>query len=103
MLWSGLTARYRLTHCASEISIDSWVQMTGLDPDTDSIIEIYCLITDGQLQLLDENGWGTVVHQTRERMAMMDEWCTRVRTFGPSHPPTVFCGMRASSPLPCFK
>ncbi|KAL2262753.1 hypothetical protein VTK26DRAFT_190 [Humicola hyalothermophila] len=57
-----------------------WIdcEMTGLDPDTDSIIEIYCLITDGQLQLLDEAGWGTVVHQPRERMAMMDEWCTRV-------------------------
>ncbi len=53
--------------------------MTGLDPDTESVIEIYCLITDGQLRLLDETGWGTVVHQTRERMAMMDEWCTRVR------------------------
>lgn len=53
--------------------------MTGLDPDTDEIIEIYCLITDGQLNLLDECGWGTVVHQTSERMAMMDEWCTRVR------------------------
>jgi len=52
--------------------------MTGLDPDTESVIEIYCLITDGQLRLLDETGWGTVVHQTRERMAMMDEWCTRV-------------------------
>jgi oligoribonuclease len=53
--------------------------MTGLDSDTDSIIEIYCLVTDGQLELLDESGWGTVVHQTSERMAMMDEWCTRVR------------------------
>ncbi|KAK4245619.1 mitochondrial Oligoribonuclease [Corynascus novoguineensis] len=57
-----------------------WIdcEMTGLDPDTDEIIEIYCLITDGQLNLLDECGWGTVVHQTSERMAMMDEWCTRV-------------------------
>jgi oligoribonuclease len=53
--------------------------MTGLDPDTDSIIEIYCLITDSQLELIDEAGWGIVVHQTAERMAMMDEWCTRVR------------------------
>lgn len=57
-----------------------WIdcEMTGLDPDSEAIIEIYCLITDGQLRLLDESGWGTVVHQTRERMAMMDEWCTRV-------------------------
>ncbi|KAK4128286.1 ribonuclease H-like protein, partial [Parathielavia appendiculata] len=51
--------------------------MTGLNPDTDSIIEIFCLITDGQLALLDD-GWGTVVRQTPERMAMMDEWCARV-------------------------
>jgi oligoribonuclease (3'-5' exoribonuclease) len=55
--------------------------MTGLDPDTDAIIEIYCLVTDGQLKILDEAGWGTVVHQTEERMARMDEWCTRVRRF----------------------
>lgn len=55
--------------------------MTGLDPDTDCIIEIYCLITDGQLQLLDDSGWGTVVHQPRERMAAMGEWCTRIRMF----------------------
>ncbi|KAK4032682.1 ribonuclease H-like domain-containing protein [Parachaetomium inaequale] len=57
-----------------------WIdcEMTGLDPDTDLIIEIYCLITNGQLELVDEAGWGTVVHQTSERMAMMDEWCTRV-------------------------
>jgi oligoribonuclease len=52
--------------------------MTGLDPETDAIIEIYCIITDGQLKLLDESGWGTVVHQTKEKMGMMDEWCTRV-------------------------
>ncbi|KAK4131997.1 ribonuclease H-like protein [Trichocladium antarcticum] len=57
-----------------------WIdcEMTGLDPETDSIIEIFCLITDGQLELLDEPGWGTVVHQSRERMDMMDEWCARV-------------------------
>jgi oligoribonuclease len=53
--------------------------MTGLDPENDVIIEIYCIVTDGQLELLDESGWGTVVHQTSERMSMMDEWCTRVR------------------------
>ena len=60
-----------------------WIdcEMTGLDPDTDSILEIYCLITDGQLELLDPVGWGTVVHQSKERMDAMDEWCTRVRTF----------------------
>ncbi|KAJ4295791.1 Phosphatidylinositol 3,4,5-trisphosphate-dependent Rac exchanger 2 protein [Collariella sp. IMI 366227] len=56
-----------------------WIdcEMTGLNPDTEGIIEIFCLITDGQLNLLDPCGWGTVVHQTKERMDMMDEWCTR--------------------------
>src|SRR5690348_8626277 len=67
--------------------------MTGLDPDTDSIIEIYCLITDGQLECVDESGWGTVIHQTSERMAMMDEWCTRVR-MSSSQVPICFAGTK---------
>jgi oligoribonuclease len=52
--------------------------MTGLDPDSDLIIEIFCFVTDGQLELLDDAGWGTVVHQPKERMDLMDDWCTRV-------------------------
>jgi oligoribonuclease (3'-5' exoribonuclease) len=52
-------------------------QMTGLNPDTEEIIEIFCIITTGTLDVVDEEGWGTVVHQTKERMDMMDEWCTR--------------------------
>lgn len=52
--------------------------MTGLDPDSDAIIEIFCLITDDQLELVEEEGWGTVVHQSKDRMDKMDDWCTRV-------------------------
>jgi len=52
--------------------------MTGLDPDTEEIIEIFCLVTDGDLRLLDDEGWGVVVHQSQERMDKMDDWCTRV-------------------------
>lgn len=51
--------------------------MTGLDPEKEEIIEIFCLITDGNLNLLDTAGWGTVVHQPQTRMDQMDEWCTR--------------------------
>lgn len=51
--------------------------MTGLNPDNDEIIEIFCIITTGTLEVIDEDGWGTVIHQTKERMDMMDEWCTR--------------------------
>jgi oligoribonuclease (3'-5' exoribonuclease) len=51
--------------------------MTGLDPDTDVIIEIFCIITNGTLDVLDEHGWGAIIHQTKERMDLMDEWCTK--------------------------
>lgn len=51
--------------------------MTGLDLDNDVIIEIFCIITNGNLEVLDEEGWGTVVHQSKEKMDQMDEWCTR--------------------------
>lgn len=51
--------------------------MTGLDVDSDVIIEIFCIITDGDLEILDEEGWGVVIHQTKETMDKMDEWCTR--------------------------
>ncbi|GAW16533.1 hypothetical protein ANO14919_059630 [Xylariales sp. No.14919] len=56
-----------------------WIdcEMTGLDPDREEIIEIFCIITTGTLEVIDEKGWGAVVHQTKERMDMMDEWCTR--------------------------
>ncbi|KAI1259758.1 ribonuclease H-like protein [Xylariaceae sp. FL1019] len=55
-----------------------WIdcEMTGLDPDREEIIEIFCVITTGTLEVVDEEGWGTVVHQTKERMDEMDEWCT---------------------------
>jgi oligoribonuclease (3'-5' exoribonuclease) len=51
--------------------------MTGLDPDTDVIIEIFCIITNGNLDVLDEHGWGATIHQTKERMDLMDDWCTK--------------------------
>ncbi|KAI0204947.1 ribonuclease H-like domain-containing protein [Astrocystis sublimbata] len=56
-----------------------WIdcEMTGLDPDREEIIEIFCIITTGTLEVVDEAGWGAVVHQSKERMDQMDEWCTR--------------------------
>jgi oligoribonuclease len=46
-------------------------QMTGLDVDSDVIIEIFCIITNGNLDILDENGWGAVIHQSKETMDKM--------------------------------
>lgn len=51
--------------------------MTGLNLEKDIIIEVFCIITDGELNVIDEEGWGTVVHQTKKRMDDMDEWCTK--------------------------
>lgn len=50
--------------------------MTGLDLEKDIIIEVFCIITDRDLNIVDEEGFGTVVHQSKERMDQMDEWCT---------------------------
>lgn len=55
----------------TRISVDYPMQMTGLDVDNDVIIEIFCIITNGNLDVLDENGWGTVVHQSQETMDKM--------------------------------
>lgn len=45
--------------------------MTGLDVENDVIIEIFCIITNGDLDVLDEEGWGTVIHQSKEKMDKM--------------------------------
>jgi oligoribonuclease len=52
-----------------------WIdlEMTGLDPEQDRIIEIATIITDSKLNILAE-GPNLVVHQVAEVMAGMDEW-----------------------------
>lgn len=46
-------------------------QMTGLDIDNDDIIEIFCIITNGNLDVIDEKGWGAVIRQSKETMDKM--------------------------------
>ena len=52
-----------------------WVdmEMTGLNPDTDRIIEVALVITDSQLNTLDE-GPVLVVHQSDAVLDGMDKW-----------------------------
>lgn len=52
-----------------------WIdlEMTGLDPDTDSILEIATLVTDNQLNVIAE-GPEFAIHHPESRLQAMDEW-----------------------------
>ncbi|MCX7081882.1 MAG: oligoribonuclease [Methylococcales bacterium] len=52
-----------------------WIdlEMTGLDPDTDLIIEIATVITDKDLNILAQ-GPVIAVYQSDEALAAMDDW-----------------------------
>lgn len=52
-----------------------WIdlEMTGLDPNVDRIIEIATIVTDSDLNILAE-GPVIAVHQSDEQLALMDDW-----------------------------
>ena len=54
-----------------------WIdlEMTGLEPDTDTIIEIATIVTDSELNILAE-GPVLAVHQADAVLDAMDEWNT---------------------------
>lgn len=52
------------------------MEMTGLNPETDRIIELAVVITDAHLQIIAE-GPVLAVHQPDTVLAAMDEWNTR--------------------------
>ncbi|MBD2800661.1 oligoribonuclease [Xenorhabdus sp. M] len=58
-----------------------WIdlEMTGLDPEHDRIIEIATIVTDSELNILAE-GPVIAVHQSDEQLALMDDWNVRTHT-----------------------
>lgn len=58
-----------------------WIdlEMTGLDPERDYIIEIATIVTDPHLNILGE-GPVMAIHQETACLAAMDEWNTRQHT-----------------------
>ena len=64
----------RMKHPTNLIWLD--LEMTGLDPAQNRIIEIATIVTDAQLNSLAE-GPNLAVHQPEAALAAMDEWCTR--------------------------
>ncbi|KAG2015607.1 oligoribonuclease [Coprinopsis cinerea AmutBmut pab1-1] len=55
-----------------------WVdlEMTGLNPQKDKIIEIAVLITNGNLELVDD-GIQYIIRAEKSLLDGMDEWCTK--------------------------
>ncbi|KAJ8266629.1 hypothetical protein GJAV_G00132720 [Gymnothorax javanicus] len=71
----------RMSTCAAPVS-DSmaqrlvWVdlEMTGLDIEKDQIIEMACIITDSNLNILEE-GPNLIIKQPNELLDGMSDWC----------------------------
>ncbi|KAI1784351.1 oligoribonuclease [Ganoderma leucocontextum] len=55
-----------------------WIdcEMTGLNPRTDKILEIAVLITNGNLETVDE-GISYIVKTEKEVLDKMDDWCQK--------------------------
>lgn len=49
------------------------LEMTGLDPEKEGIIEIATIVTNGQLDVM-AIGPSLVIHQKRKLLQQMDEW-----------------------------
>lgn len=58
-----------------------WIdmEMTGLEPMQDRVLEIASVVTDSQLNVLAQ-GPVIAVHQDEETLEKMDEWCTTTHT-----------------------
>ncbi|AWB68610.1 oligoribonuclease [Saccharobesus litoralis] len=50
------------------------LEMTGLDPETDKVLEIATIVTDSELNIIAE-GPVFAIHQPDEILDNMDEWC----------------------------
>ena len=58
-----------------------WIdcEMTGLDPRTHVLVEIAAIVTDANLNILDE-GLDIVIHATDDELAKMDDFVTQMHT-----------------------
>lgn len=55
------------------------MEMTGLDPQNDKILEVAMIITDKDLNVLAESEV-FAIYQSEEQLSLMDEWCTSTHT-----------------------
>lgn len=54
-----------------------WIdcEMTGLNVLEDHIIEICCIITDGNFNIIDPKGFEATVYYPKDTLDAMNEWC----------------------------
>lgn len=62
-------------YCNNLIWID--LEMTGLNPEVDRILEVATLITDNKLNILSE-GPNLSIYQTESQLLLMNEWNVRM-------------------------
>ena len=72
-----VTVRFAMNKKTNLIWID--LEMTGLIPEKDNIIEIATVVTDADLNVLAE-GPSIAIHQDNKYLDSMDEWNTRQHT-----------------------
>ena len=72
-----VTVRFAMNKKTNLIWID--LEMTGLVPEKDIIIEIATVVTDADLNVLAE-GPSVAIHQNNNHLDSMDEWNTRQHT-----------------------
>jgi oligoribonuclease len=55
------------------------LEMTGLDIERHTIVEIACIVTDSELKVLDD-GIDIVIHQDADALAQMDDFVRKMHT-----------------------
>ena len=75
VLWDNTNPFYAKSHMAQDASRLIWIdmEMTGLKPETDRIIEVALVVTDGDLAVIAEAPV-LVVRQDDATLAGMDSW-----------------------------
>lgn len=59
-----------------------WIdcEMTGLDPEEDSILSISCYITDHKLEVVEPHGYHAIISTPASILTNMSEWCIQTHT-----------------------
>ncbi len=67
------------THADDDNLVWLDLEMTGLDVERHTIVEIACIVTNSDLEPLDE-GIDIVIHQDAEVLARMDDFVRKMHT-----------------------